>query len=76
VSGLSVYGADQGAGPLAGWMTGFGEEGEDVLEEIHEFFANLTLILVIAHVAGVLVSSWLHHENLPRAMVSGYKRAE
>jgi len=76
VSGLAVYGADQGAGPLAAWMTGFGEEGEDVLEEIHEFFANLTLILVIAHVAGVLVSSWLHHENLPRAMVTGYKRAE
>ena len=76
VSGLAVYGADQGAGPLAAWMTGFGEEGEDVLEEIHEFFSNLTLILVIAHVAGVLVSSWLHHENLPRAMVNGYKRAE
>jgi cytochrome b len=76
VSGLAAYGADQGAGPLATWMSGIGETGEDVLEDIHEFFANLTLILVFAHVAGVLVSSVLHHENLPRAMVTGYKRAE
>lgn len=76
VSGLAVYGADQGAGPLAGWMTGVSEFGEDVLEAIHEFFANLTLILVFAHVAGVVVSSLLHRENLPRAMINGYKRAE
>ncbi len=76
LSGLAVYGADQGAGPLATWMTGFSEAGEDVLEGIHEFFANLTLILVIAHVAGVLVSSWQHRENLPRTMITGYKRAE
>ena len=76
LSGLAVYGADQGAGPLAAWMSGMGEWGEDALEEIHEFFANLTLILVIAHVAGVAVSSLLHHENLPRAMVTGYKRSE
>ena len=75
-SGLAVYGADQGAGPLAGWMAGMSESGEEVWEEIHEFFANLTLILVIAHVAGVAVSSLLHRENLPRAMVTGYKRAE
>ena len=76
VSGLAVYGADQGVGPLAAWMTGVSEFGEDVLEGIHEFFANLTLILVFAHVAGVAVSSLLHRENLPRAMITGYKTAE
>jgi cytochrome b len=73
VSGLLVYGAEEGAGPLAGWFAaGHGIWGE-VFEEAHEFLANFTLLLVGVHIAGVLVESLLHKENLVRSMFNGYK---
>ena len=71
VTGLVVYGGEQQAGPLAGMFT---KETGESMEEIHEVIANITLALIIAHIAAVILASFVHRENLVRAMVTGYKR--
>lgn len=55
-----------------GWAN-YNELGGEWLEETHEVLANLMLLIVGVHVAGVVLSSWLHKENLVRAMVTGRK---
>tara|TARA_R110000787_G_scaffold247038_1_gene352717 strand:+ start:31 stop:639 length:609 start_codon:yes stop_codon:yes gene_type:complete len=73
-SGIVIYGIEEGAGPLAGWVSQHAES-EDMWEEIHEIFANLTLFLVGLHVAGVLYASYVHRDNLIKAMFTGRKRS-
>jgi len=71
VSGIVTL-AGEGEGPFANyaiavWMS-------DWMEDLHELLANLCLGLIFVHVAGVLVSSLLHKENLIRAMITGKKQ--
>ncbi len=71
ITGMATL-AGEGQGPLVGTL--LATVNSEWLEEIHEFSANLTLLLVMLHVAGVAVSSLLEGENLVRAMVTGRKR--
>ena len=49
------------------------EVGGEMFKDLHEGAANLMLAVVVIHVAGVVVSSLLHRENLVRSMLTGYK---
>ena len=75
ISGILLLGAEEQAGPLAHWLSQTSEFWSEALEEVHEFFANFTLFLVLLHVIGVIVESMIHRENLVSAMISGYKPA-
>ena len=54
----------------------YADVGGKALEEVHAALAWTLLAVVVVHVAGVLVSSLLHRENLVGAMVTGRKRGQ
>lgn len=66
--------AGEGGGPLAGTFVATWPEHE--VEEIHEFFANGSLLLVLLHITGVFISSLMHRENLVLSMINGRKPGE
>ncbi|EGV18149.1 cytochrome b/b6 domain-containing protein [Thiocapsa marina] len=76
LSGLAVYGTEELSGPLAPLMSSLPGSWGHLFEEIHEVMANLTLVLIVAHVAGVIFSSLSHRENLIGGMITGFKRRD
>jgi len=57
---------------VTGWAV-YNDVGGKLPEELHEGAANFMLALVGVHVAGVVLASWLHRENLVRSMLTGKK---
>jgi len=72
-SGWITLGADEQQGLAAGW---FSFSQAKLFKEVHEIVATLMLVVVGGHIAGVVVESVMHKENLARSMVTGLKMAD
>lgn len=60
---------------ITGWMlTTDAFWGDRKLQHIHHYLAHGLVLLVCVHLAGVLVATLRHRENLVAAMISGRKR--
>jgi cytochrome b len=71
-----LLGVEEQAGPVAHWFSQAGIFWSEILEELHEFSADFTLLLVFIHFIGVIVESLIHKENLVSAMLTGFKPAK
>jgi len=58
-----------------GWLTTLAQyKNSALVSDAHGFITSILMALVIAHVAGVVLASVRHKENLARAMLNGRKR--
>ncbi|MCU7939617.1 MAG: cytochrome b/b6 domain-containing protein [gamma proteobacterium symbiont of Bathyaustriella thionipta] len=73
VTGLLTLGGEEQQGPLAGYLNY--SQGH-LAHELHDWLAWLMLGMVIIHLAGVLIESLLHRENLVAAMLTGCKSSD
>ena len=54
-------------------MTTYRFFGSELMEELHELSTHLALACIAIHVAGVIVASVIHRENLILSMITGRK---
>ncbi len=70
LSGICLL-AIEGSGPLRNSVAAQWPGG--VVQQVHDISSQFTIVLVALHIVGVFVSSYLHKENLVRAMFNGKK---
>lgn len=73
LSGVAALGAMEMEGPLAKMLMGLDKNEAHALKELHEVLANVALLLIGAHIAGVLIDHFIHKTGVIRGMITGYK---
>lgn len=73
ISGFLVYGVQEGRGVFAFLNIELFRDME-LFEELHEIVVNVLMLLIGAHVAGVVLDKLLHKKNSALdSMINGYK---
>ncbi len=70
ITGIFVQGGEEQQLVAAG-VTSIA--GGTIIKQAHEWAAYLMLAVVVGHLAGVAIDSWMTKENLPLSMVTGFK---
>ena len=76
VSGMMALAVEENEGPLVEFMFLFPYWIANFSEDVHELFANVSLLLIAVHITGVIVESIVHGENLVLSMINGRKHQE
>ncbi len=74
MSGALVYGTQEGMGIFSFLNHTYFKEME-LFEELHEVIANAFMLVVLAHIAGVLVDKFVHKGDAITSMIDGTKNA-
>lgn len=76
MSGVMLYALEGALLPFAGLMTAADFDTAVLIENLHGLIADILMLFVLFHIAGVLLESYLQKQNLIRAMFTGYKKGE
>lgn len=76
ITGVFAYGIQEGRGILSFLNNPYFKEMK-LFKEIHEIFANFLIVLIVAHLGGILSDKLLHGKNKTlNSIATGYKMSE
>jgi cytochrome b len=76
ISGIALYGIEQGHGPLGFLTQATGLETMYFFKSTHRLLADIIALLIALHIGGVLLESILQKQNLTLAMITGRKNIQ
>ena len=72
LTGALTYGVKEGMG-IFSFMNHTMFRDMKLFKEVHEFFSNVLMAVIFAHIAGVLLDKIVHKSRALESMVDGYK---